>query len=67
MLSLYNLHIDVSIYICYNSCCKGTAAAVSAPLMKGGVYMDMTDIMYLLSFAVVLVALCEVIRNIKKK
>jgi hypothetical protein len=53
--------------ICYNNKRKGTAAAVSAPLTKGGVYVEMTDIMYLLSFAVVLVALREVVDYITKK
>ena len=41
-------------------------AAVSAPLRKG-VYIQMVDMIYIISFAVLLVALNEVIKNIKKK
>lgn len=48
-------------------CCrKGMVAAVSAPLRKG-VYIQMVDMIYIISFAVLLVALNEVIKNIKKK
>ena len=41
-------------------------AAVSAPLRKG-VSVLMTDVILLLTFAVVLTAVNEIIKNIKKK
>ena len=41
-------------------------AAVSAPLRKG-VGVLMTDVILLLTFAVVLTAVNEIIKNIKKK
>ena len=50
----------------YNNTRKGTVAAVSAPLRKG-VSVLMTDVILLLTFAVVLTAVNEIIKNIKKK
>lgn len=42
-------------------------AAVSDSLVKGGVYLMMIEILYLFAITIVMVALGEVIRNIKKK
>ena len=40
-------------------------AAVSTPFLKGGV-QAMVEITYLIAFAVVIVALTELVKNIKK-
>lgn len=51
--------------MCYNNTRKGTVAAVSAPLRKG-VSVLMTDVILLLTFAVVLTEVNEIIKNKKR-